>query len=263
MSKKKHHYVPQFYLKLFSNNEKSVGMFTNKSKHYIADASIKTQAYEDYLYGKTDEIENELMRIEGEVATTIKNILKTKSFPKKDSEEYYTFLLFLTLSEARVSRAGESSNSQLKKFIAETLTISPNCEYTKDELDKANFEYTVPNLLPMKVAAKTYLMLLDLKPVLIKSNCDRQFITSDNPIIRYNYFYVVRNYQLRGYGLGTRGFQVILPISPKYAIMLYDSKVYDVNNLNQGIIHLSKGKNIDELNRLIYLNSYLYIFFQQ
>ena len=51
---KSQHYVPKFYLKLFSNNRegKSIGLHNFKNNKTICFAPIKEQACEDYFYGK-------------------------------------------------------------------------------------------------------------------------------------------------------------------------------------------------------------------
>lgn len=68
--RKKHHYVPRFYLKRFSiNNEgKFIGLYNHKSKIFIQKAPIKHHACESYLYGRDDEIEIELAKLENKVA---------------------------------------------------------------------------------------------------------------------------------------------------------------------------------------------------
>lgn len=49
--KKRHHYVPQFYLKRFSNNNESkvLGIYNLDNKKFIQNAPLKSQAYENFL----------------------------------------------------------------------------------------------------------------------------------------------------------------------------------------------------------------------
>ena len=63
--KKNHHYTPRFYVKQFSDNEKSVGMYLNRFQKDIPDASIVKIFYSDYLYGKNNALEDALMNVEG------------------------------------------------------------------------------------------------------------------------------------------------------------------------------------------------------
>lgn len=96
--------------------------------------------------------------------------------------------------------------------------------------------------------------------LLIIENDDRMFITSDNPVVRYNYMYMKRNYY-RGYGLGNMGIQLFMPMSPKICLYLFDDIMYLTKLSGEGNIILKDEKTVDRLNKLFYLNSYKYLFF--
>ena len=59
-SNKKHHYVPRFYLKNFSCDSRSISLFNIKAQKIVAEASLKSQCYRDYFYGKEPTIEKAL-----------------------------------------------------------------------------------------------------------------------------------------------------------------------------------------------------------
>src|SRR6188768_1662796 len=69
-TRKKHHYIPQFYLRKFSVREegKTIGLYHHKSKVFFPEANIRHQACEKYLYGKDDEVEAALSRLESNVS---------------------------------------------------------------------------------------------------------------------------------------------------------------------------------------------------
>ncbi|NLO82232.1 MAG: DUF4238 domain-containing protein [Clostridiales bacterium] len=102
MEKVRHHYVPKFYLRNFSNNDKSIGMFINRNKRYIKHASIKEQACKEYLYGKEQTIEDALMNIENKASVIIKNIINSSKLPQKETEDYHFLLMYILLQEAKV-----------------------------------------------------------------------------------------------------------------------------------------------------------------
>jgi hypothetical protein len=55
---KSHHYVPQMYMRLFSNvGGKRVGVFALSTGKFIPNASIKGQACKDYFYGQGRRVE--------------------------------------------------------------------------------------------------------------------------------------------------------------------------------------------------------------
>lgn len=263
MAKKNHHYVPQFHLRNFSKNGKSIGMFVNKKSLYIKETSIKQQAYKKYLYGKTEDIENALMKIENLVSKIVKRIIEKRELPSYDSEDYQLLLLYLIFAEARVKKTADSQNNFINTQMKIIAKMDKNFKLSDEEIDKINVGFDIPNLLPLQVAAKTFPILLDLSAILIISDSDRRFITTDAPLTRYNQMYVYRNYKLRGYGLGNIGIQLFYPISPRICLCIYDDSTYECIGCNNQIVHIRKGREIDELNKLFYLNSLDYLFFHE
>ena len=67
-NKKNQHYVPQFYQRRFSPNNKTIGAYILEQKKIIKDASIKHQASKDYFYTKdivkANNIEDALGKLE-------------------------------------------------------------------------------------------------------------------------------------------------------------------------------------------------------
>ncbi|HHW02046.1 MAG TPA: DUF4238 domain-containing protein [Thermoanaerobacterales bacterium] len=266
MEKKSHHYVPQFLLKNFSENKKSIGMFINSNSKFIKQASIKKQACKDYLYGKNKEIEDMLMIIETHASSLIRSIIQSITLPKLYSEEYNLLMLFILLSEARVQKQADTN----EKLITELMRVSAKMykehgrlDVPDEAIDNLQVTYDVPNLYSMKAAVELYPILLDLKTVILIIDNDRYFITSDRPIVRYNYMYVKRNYKFNGYGLGNMGIQIFFPISPKHCIYIFDDIMYQSKVIDENKIVLSRGTYVDELNKLFYLNSYKYLFFNE
>jgi hypothetical protein len=261
MQKVSNHYVPQFYLKNFSNNKKSIGMYHIKHHKYIKEASIKKQACKDYLYGEDGTLEDMLMEIENHCSKIIRRIIETSRLPSKDSQDYALLLLFILLSEARNLKTANSINNFIDTQMKILLKMDKQYDIPDDVIDKLKISMTIPNLNPILSTFELYPILFDLKGVLLVTKNDRQFITSDNPLVRYNQFYVHRKYTLRGYGLGNMGIQLFFPISPQLCICIFDHVLYDYKTNKDGNIEINKGKHMDEINKLIYLNAYTKVFF--
>lgn len=259
MEKISHHYVPQFYLKNFSNNHKSIGLYINKKDVFIKEASIKKQACKDYLYGKTLELEDFLMETETNVSKIIKEIINTHTLPSKNSQEYQLLIFFMLLSESRNLKTAESANNYIDSLLKAIINNDDGFSNMRKNLDLVKFVSTIPNLIPIKNSQKSYPLLLDLKPVLIVNAADRDFITSDNPLVKYNQLYIKKNYY-RGYGIMSVGLQLFFTISPRLCICVFDDTTYECKNMRNESITITKGKEIDELNKLFYLNSYQKIF---
>ncbi len=252
MEKKNHHFVPQFYLRNFSNDGKSIGMFLNGKQKYVPYSSIKKTAYREYLYGENGTIENGLANNEGEWSQIIGRIIKTGKLELDGEEEYIKLLLFLTISEARTSQMADQNNAHISTLA--NLVIKMKLGKEKD----VGVHYNIPNLISMKAAAETTPILTDLELLLIINESNRGFITSDNPVVRYNQYFMYRNY-FRNYGLGQMGIQLFVPLSPRICLCVYDNTMYLPTTYD--IITLRSGSQINELNKLFLLNAYERIFF--
>lgn len=261
-NKVSNHYVPQFYLRNFSINRKSVGMIRVEESKYIKEASIKKQVCKDYLYGDNDTIENWFQEIENKVSQIIKKIIAKEELPIFKSEEYDLLLYFMLLSEARNLKTAETMNKFIDSLGKAILKMDQKERFPADKIEETKISFTIPNLNSIKAVGEIHPIIHDLKATLISIENDREFITYDNPLIRYNQFYVKKNYHLRGYGLGNIGIQLFFPISPKLCICLYDSSAYECSLDIENKLKLSKGRLVDEINSLVLLNAYNTVFFK-
>lgn len=246
MEKVNQHYVPQFYLRNFSPNCKSIGMYINRTKKCILDAAIKEQASKKYLYGEDLKIENFFTELEGKASSIISKMFDEVGF-SKDIEDNMDLLQFLLLLEARTLKIADSS-------IHSSNFINNILEKPQDESKGC-----IPNLNAILVATESMPIIADLTMALITCSSDCKFITSDTPVCRYNLLYILRNYAMRGYGLANIGAQFFLPLSSRHCLYLFDQDAYVIT----GDISDIKKTDVDELNRLFLLNSYQYLFFDQ
>nr|WP_252240478.1 DUF4238 domain-containing protein [Cytobacillus solani] len=190
----------------------------------------------------------------------LKDIIETNQFPK-DDDKYYHLVLFLLVSEGRNLKLADSTNHMADFMAKEMLKVHP--DFKDMDLDAFKIELSQPASLNLEAAMKGLPLVVDLEPILIVEQTGaRKFITSDNPLVRYNSFYLSKNYP-RGFGYITRGLQLFFPISPRTCILLYDSVAYDIPEKRNGILTLKKARDVDLLNELFYLNAYNNVFFNQ
>src|ERR1700740_1153368 len=90
--RKKHHYIPRFYLKRFSVNYdgKIIGVYNLRNELFIKNAPIKHQACDEFLYGEDDYVENELAKMENIVSKLFYHWTdeKTLLIPPNDSKAF-------------------------------------------------------------------------------------------------------------------------------------------------------------------------------
>ena len=110
-----------------------------------------------------------------------------------------------------------------RKFLE--LTIQ------SDEMSEAlreTFGIIAPDLMPvynLLMLDDVVEAIKDLKFLVLNADVD-VFITSDNPVFKYNqYCQGVQNFGTTG--AGQTGLQIFLPLSPRDQLVLYDGKVYD------------------------------------
>ncbi|WP_342615078.1 DUF4238 domain-containing protein [Peribacillus frigoritolerans] len=254
--KNRQHYVPKFYLRNFSDTEKSIDSFNIINSKYIPNASIRGMCQKHNFYGADNKVENFLDKeIEAKASVLI------KKFPNINAEEYIHLVMFLLVSEARNLKHADSNN-KMADYMAKTL-MKEHPDFKDIDLDSFIIEMKEPANYNIQIALESTPLILDLEPILIVEQTGaRKFITSDNPLVRYNSFYLSKRY-LGGFGYVTRGMQIFFPISPQKCILLYDSLAYDIPDAKNGVLTLRKARDVDQLNELFYLNAYNNVFFNQ
>lgn len=126
-NKKRNHYIPRFYLKRFSvNNEgKFIGLFNHKRDVFVQQASLRHQAYENFLYGEDDEIENALANMENNVANMFYYWTEEKLLnpPLAESNGFKLLKQFILYQVYRTPKSGneliQSPNEGLKTLLKE------------------------------------------------------------------------------------------------------------------------------------------------
>lgn len=250
------HFVPKFYLRLFSTNRNSIGTYVFGGDKYVKNAPLDSVGGEKYLYGEDGQIEDWFSEFEGIWDNVLKKIIQTNSL-KIDKEDYVSLLFFIFLSDARSKNIADINN----KFINELAILTNNVDPKNKKIKFSNkiVEYKVPNYYPIASAEDVVPIMLDLKLVLLINNTSSQFITSDSFVCKYNQFLLDKKH-IVGYGYGATGFQCFVPISPVHCLMLYDPSIYELKK-NDNVFVINDSKEIYKLNKLFYYNSDKYLFF--
>lgn len=259
MSKKKNnHYVPQFHLRKWSKNKKTIMVYNVAKDIYIKEASIKNQASKNYLYGHNNNFEDIMGQIETYANPIYEKIILNQNINCLNDNELDFIYFFVNLCNERSnSRANELSYivTEIAKVylkMSKANNAKDTEKITYEDIENLDLHYENPNILPVQTIAKYYGLTYDLACVLIHNKSKYEFLTSDYPTIVYNLFSNVHGL-FSGWGMSSGGIIYILPISPRFAIMLYDSCAYDCK-INNRIIEIKKESDINEINKLTILN---------
>lgn len=256
---KRQHYVPQLYLRLFSNDKKTIKVFSIKENKIVSEkASIARQCYKDYFYGTNLEIDKMITRIETATKPIIDSILTYKTKPSKKTEEYYRLLIFVLYQSARTLFAADQLSEGFDKLAKIILKKEIELKKPKgikvDDVDKVKIKINKPAIQSLQGATQVFPLLFDLNCKIIFNSTKIEFITSDNPVILYNkyYFKDFLNYT----GFACKGLIIIFPLSPKISLIFYDSNMYNIGGKKlHTSVNCYNEHDINELNILQYLNA--------
>lgn len=261
--KKKHHYVPRFYLKRFSSDPegKIIGLYNHKSNVFIQEAPLKHQACQKFLYGEDDEIENALAKMESNVARMFYYWTEEMALypPPIESNGFKLLKRFILYQAFRTPKSGnnlmQSLNDGMRIIVKEFM---PDL-WQKIEGGKLVHESPVLLSLLNSMEHENLLSYLDCKFIVNLS--ELPLITSDAPVIFYNQLMEAAGNYIGATALVAKGLQIFYPIHPRLIVCLYDSNVYDLGNGCKNCCSIESIDEIHQLNGLQFINSESQLFF--
>ena len=262
---KKQHYVPVFYLKRFSLSGKHIGLWNMESQKKILSANLRNQCYEDYSYGKNNEVENILADIEGETSNILNNI---NCFDPYNSDKYEILLLYIITQFFRSKYTWDEMNELYDKLSGYFSQFSPMEEGIPINdfvnITKAHRETIPEDTVMMAFFGFRYSLDLDMK--LLINRTETEFITSDNPVILYNQLlsFMTTRFGIPGSrtGLNAKGLQIFFPISSSELLFFYDSNSYYVGNRKNTTIPITQEKDVLCINTLQMCSAHENVYFK-
>ena len=191
--KRRQHYVPKFYLRNFSKNNKSVGMYLFKSNKIIEHGSINDNLWEEYFYGEDALVENKLAEYEGRWNDIISSIIKTERLPEIE-RELILMRYFILISSARTLKCGNQMNNDYTDLIKKIFKVEEPELFDKVmnvNQDGLFVRMKYPTLHPIIAAQQFLPMVIDLRMDLLINRSDIDYITSDNPTVFYNQLFQI------------------------------------------------------------------------
>jgi len=224
MPKRRHHFVPRFYLAAFQSAPRRVNVLSVDATREIRDASLRHQCHKRKLYGNTDTIEDALAVVEGRAARVLARIQSTETLPPVGSEDDEALRALVAFQLLRTVTVAARMNTAMDKMTKQAH--SHDERFSKDELESVHFGLDDPVLLAIANVPNTLVATADLKSHLTTS-AEGVFITSDNPAFKYNQYCEGIDYQGITGSLA-KGLQIFFPLTPKLCFVLYDGAIYSV-----------------------------------
>jgi hypothetical protein len=255
---KKHHYVPRFYLRHFSHAGEGtfLSLLNLKRQKFVAEASLYGQCYRNYYYGVAPDLEFLLQKVEGRAASILRSVLLDDQAPEYGSQRHKDLLTFMYAQMVRTPVAEERIKADVNATLSFFIRI------LEPELSRLGVSVRLHGAIIVSVLRGLLEapLLYDLEYKVLINDTSEKFITSDDPLVRFNQFF---QHELNRYDSPTdRGLEVYLPISPTKAVLLYDANVYMV----AGFAHERRSVFISEsdareLNALEVLNARENVYF--
>lgn len=257
---KKHHFVPRFYLRRFSQDGKSINIYNIPAAKVIHGGNLKAQCYRDYFYGKDQAVENVLAEVEGKTADLFRAIDERGYLPPLGSLGHMHLVMFLLLQSARtvysVDALAEMSDKLMKHLIAQ------RAEAEGIDLNDFTIGVEEPAKFALGMAVQAYPLMLDLRPKLLINKTNQGFLTSDNPVVLYNQLFSFRRFG-SNCGYASKGLQVFFPLDEERLIILYDDGCYSVGAAGSEVVEVRLPKDVYELNALQFCSASNNLYFGQ
>jgi Protein of unknown function (DUF4238) len=226
-----------------------------KRAKVIRGASLRDQCYRDYFYGKSAGLEKQIALMEGQFNALISNIVQTDAIAPtlRTTSELVTFV---SLQRSRTLLAEEEINAMTDQL----LKLMMHGRIDREVLEKARIEMKDAAAFNVTQSLVVSPIMYDLKHFLLLNRAGIPFVISDNPVIHTNWFCHAKLPGRSGAGIAKAGLQVVMPISPRHAILLHDANVYGAEASGR-IIEITKEEDADLLNELQWLNAYKNVYF--
>lgn len=245
-NKKRQHYVPQNYLRAFSADGKSIGVYRVEDDSWFDTAPIKSQAQETYFYGDIPLLENNLADLEQLMADNRKSIfesLNQKLTIYQKEVLYQDMMLQFFRTKQRADMFEEMATSNARRIWSHS-----NNELIRKHAEDFGIKYKYPVLPSLMVLLKYLGICLDLEFKVLVNRTDVPFVTSDNPVSIYNQYFEA--WRRNHCGLNSAGLQLFYPLSPVFAVIYYDHNVYKTKYRKRNYLDELDEIDVNHLNGL-------------
>ncbi|MCC5605159.1 DUF4238 domain-containing protein [Nostoc favosum] len=251
------HYVPKVYLRAFSTvaGGAAINLLNVDRNQPIQNAPIKGQCARNYLYGRDGELEKALQGPEGLYGRlAAKAIANPSDLSDAELNELRNLMLLQTFR----------SYGYLEKQIAMSN------QHDADLLSAADGKRDQVELLDMTIPMAVDMALehfmemrwhiADLETVILVNNSRVDFLTSDDPAIHINRFHVQRRL-IGGYGMGSSGCILLMPIAPRLLLMAFDPYIYKADGPTGSLVICREDQDVADLNALQLLHARHNVYF--
>jgi len=245
---KNQHFVPRVLLRPFTKNaeDKSINLYNIDADRLIPDAPVKGQCARHYWYGEDGQLEALLSGLEGMFGLARDRVIAGGN-SDRDRDE---ISLFMCLQHWRTAKAAARFRHSIEQMNANTW--GPQ-EPVPDDKKLV--------ISSMRFGIKSRDMLRDLKLRFVENRTSRDFIIGDDPAVLLNRF-ASEKLGGSGFGVASSGLIFVMPLSPRYSVICYDSLMYTLDATNGRVAPKSEAV-VDAYNDIQCIAADKNIYFQQ
>lgn len=271
---KRNHFVSRGYLRFFCNDDEKILVYDKESKNCytttVDNICVKRNIYNAVENNEEISWETFYTEIDKNVPNIIRKIkqnceinIMDKPFQVGNIKQDIALIMIIQMlrTPERIFSQTELYNEILDSFMKE---LNDNNVSDKEEKIKIIQKYNSKEYykgialrgINMPEQLIKYANILLTKTwVIYKNNTRNKFITSDNPVILYNF--INKSIGMEN-GIGRKDTIILYPITPQYLIELFPKqylfgKVFELYN-NKCIL-LKEDNFVDNMNKLQYKNS--------
>ncbi len=251
-AQKSQHYVPKVYLRSFSADVKrrSINLLNIGRRKTVPSASIKHQCAGSYFYGEDKALDTLFGDLEGRYGGIVRKLVSGEL----DTSSIDWLRMFVSLQHCRTRYALQRYREFCERGAAITFkgkrlepADAPALSH-KEAMMGALSQFT--NFRPA---------VEDLKFRIFRNETDIAFVTSDNPALLTNRFYL-QQLKRDDFGIANSGAILIMPIAPSLVACFYDGCVYATKGGSE-FVSVDEPKDVLALNELQYLSAHENIYF--
>lgn len=272
----RHHYVPQYALRLYSGHKRLVSAFNLASSKLIPQASIKGQCKKHLLYGhpEIDEHFSLAEKKHCEVFQRLVNGIRQYGELILEDGDHSNILQAITFQRSRTPSEAIKDRTAFEGMAA--LYCAARAKLDEDideplrslivneiESGRAAIKADYRSILMMKImtADDYWQNLCDLNLTFLINTTNRPFLLGDAPAIFYNSFlWPIKDRGVCGYQ--SYGLQCFMPLTPDIQIMLADQSVYAGDFLSSGTYEVKSRHDVDQLNAIQFHNSIENVYYE-
>jgi hypothetical protein len=248
--RKRHHYIPEFYLKGFTAPSSSLLWMYQKKINDIKTISPHNAAVISFYYSfkndkgdmDHDTIENLMAEIEGEAAPIFKKIINKQILNESERRTFALFLSFIIVRVPNFRNNIEKSGAEKIKIMMKDIASNedrfhlmfndyldrtgeiiniPFDELRNFALDESRYKISIKPIfslaLGLDIAMKLSNIIYNMKWDFLLGTNEHDFLTSDNPLVIHN----PADHTGKPVGFLMKDIELSFPITNNIALLAY------------------------------------------